>query len=311
MRFLCATDLLPKSEAAIERAGMMAERLRTDLSLLHVVVPSTSERALEQDLQNAIARVRSRSKPPLWSRGTSPSVIVKVGSPATRIIETIDEVSAKLLVLGSHRRRGTRDALSGTIAERVLSSRKTPVLIVKREPRATYRKVLVALDLSEISGLALRAAESLVMTEDTHPVVVHAYEPYYEGMLTYAGVGSEAIGAYSQGWARNAETAARDLLKQHTRDFTRYNIVLQQARAPAGILEAAKRMHPDLLVMGTRGHGRFKRALLGSVANQVLRSATCDVLIVPDGSLQAPEHRSSRMTRTRRHEPFNEIIPGA
>ncbi len=311
MRILNATDLLPKSEAATERAGMMAERLGAELSLLHVVVPSASERALEQDLQHAIARLRSRAKPPLWSQGTSPGTIVKAGSPSTRIIDTIDEVSAKLVVLGPHRHRPARDALNGTIAEKVLRSRTAPVLIVKQAPRAAYRKVLVALDLSEISGLALRATESLVMTRDTQAVIVHAYEPYYEGTIGYTGVGNEALKAYRQGWARNAETAVRELLKRHTDDFTRYNIVMQRAHAPAGILEAAKRLHPDLLVMGTRGHGRLRRALLGSVANRVLGAAMCDVLIVPDGSLRAAEHRSPRMAPTRRREVFNEIIPGA
>jgi universal stress protein E len=234
-------------------------------------------------------------------------VIVKAGSPANRIIETIDEVSAQLIVLGPHRRCLASDALGGTIAEKVLKSRKAPVLIVKQAPRAAYRKVLVALDLSEISGLALRAAESLVMTADTHAVAVHAYERFYEGTLAYAGLGTEAIG----GWVRNAESAVRDLLKRHTRDFTRYNIVLQQSRAPAGIVEAAERMHADLIVMGTRGHGRFRRALLGSVANEVFPAAACDVLIVPDGSLRASEHRSPRATQTQKREPFNETVPGA
>jgi universal stress protein E len=307
MRILVATDLLFKSEVAIERAGMMAERLKTDLTLLHVVAPSASERALEQHLQHAIARIRSRAQPPLWTQGPSPNVIVKAGSPVNRIIETIDEVTAQVIVLGPHGRRATRDALGGTIAEKVLNSRKAPVLIVKQAPRAAYRNVLVALDLSEMSGLALRAAESLVMTQDTQAVAVHAYERFYEGTIGYMGLGTEAIG----GWVRNAETAVRDLLKRHTRDFTRYNIVLQQNRAPAGIMEAAERIRPDLIVMGTRGHGRFRRALLGSVANEVLPAATCDVLIVPDGSLRALEHRSPRTTQTRRREPFNEIIPGA
>ena len=37
MRILCATDLLPKSEAAIARAGLMSDRLGADLTLLHIV----------------------------------------------------------------------------------------------------------------------------------------------------------------------------------------------------------------------------------------------------------------------------------
>jgi nucleotide-binding universal stress UspA family protein len=40
----------------------------------------------------------------------------------------------------------------------------------------------------------------------------------------------------------------------------------------------------DLLVLGTRGHGRIRRALLGSTAHEVLRETECDVLLVPEGA---------------------------
>ena len=276
---------------------MMAERLAAKLSLLHVVVPTESERALEQELQYGIARVKSRSRPPLWRRGKPPSVVVKTGMPPNRIVETTDEISAGLVVLGPHRNRLARDALSGTIAEKVLSSRSAPVLIVKREPHGAYRSVLLALDLSEIAEAALRAAESLMVTEgtraDTHAIVVHADENHYDGMLTRAGVAGEAFRAYGVKSARDAEAAVRNLLKRLSRDATRYNVVVEQARPAAAILRAAERLHPDLLVMGTRGHGRFRRALIGSVATQVLNATTCDVLIVPEGSLQTSVQRNS------------------
>jgi nucleotide-binding universal stress UspA family protein len=291
LRVLCATDLLPKSEAAIERAGILAERLMADLSLLHVVVPSGSERALEQDLTLAIAQVKSRARPPLWKQSGTPNIVVKVGPPANRILETVDELRAKLLILGSHRRRSVHDALRGTVAEKVLTSRTSPVLVVNQPPRRAYRNVLVALDMSPTSGHVLRAAESLVMTEEVYPVVVHAHEPQYEGVLSmaYGGIREDMTSAYSRNWASQTEAAVRELLNRHTNDGSRYNVVLEQMRPDVAILRAAQRLQPDLLVMGTRGYGRFRRALLGSVAREVLNATTCDVLIVPEGSPQVPQ----------------------
>ena len=301
LRVLCATDLLPKSEAAIVRAGILVEQLMADLSLLHVVVPSESERALEQDLKVAIARVKLRARPPLWKQPGTPNVIVKTGPPANRIMETVDDLGAKLLILGSHRTRTVKDALRGTVAERVLTSRTSPVLVVNRSPQGAYRNVLVALDMSPTSGLALRAAESLVMNEATHPVVVHAYEPHYEGVLgmAYGGVREDRIEAYSRNWTRETEVAVRELLQRHTHDVNRYQILLERARPATAILSAANRLHPDLLIMGTRGYGRLRRALLGSVAREVLSAATCDLLIVPDGSLPESQWGRSTQMRTR------------
>jgi universal stress protein E len=297
MRVLGATDLLPKSEAALERAGMLADRLTADLSLLHVVVPAESERTLEHDLQQAIARMNGRSRPPQWRWRTPPNVIVTAGIPATRIVETIDDVAADLVVLGSHRRRAAKDALTGTLAEKVLSSRSAPVLFVKRTPHAAYRKVLVALDLSEVSAAALRAAESFAMTANTHAAIVHAYEPHYEGMLSYAGVSVEGVDAYSRYWARDARSAVWELVRREAPDVSRFSVVLEKSRPATGILNAADRMNPDLLVLGTRGHGRFRRTLLGGVANRVLDAATCDVLIVPEGSLEATHRHAVASSR--------------
>jgi hypothetical protein len=39
-------------------------------------------------------------------------------------------------------------------------------------------------------------------------------------------------------------------------------------------------------VMGTRGQGPLRRVLLGSVANEVLNEAWCDVFVVPEGSFE-------------------------
>jgi universal stress protein E len=285
MRVLCATDLLPKSESAINRTGMLAGQLNADLSLLHVVTPPESDGMLEQDLQSAREQLKSRARPPLWLAGPAPNVLVRTGSPARILIQTAKEMAADLIVLGTHRKRPARDALAGTIAERVLSEHQCPVLIVKRKPKNAYRNILLALDRSASSTSALRAAESLVLKDPAvRATVVHALEPPYEQMLTSAGIGANAITLYADAWKREASTVLRDLLKQASNDFSRYALILEEARPAAAVQKAAGRINPDLLVLGTRGHGRIRRTLLGSVANRILASASTDVLIVPDGS---------------------------
>jgi universal stress protein E len=311
MRLLCATDLSPKSEAAIERAGLLAGDLGASLSLLHVVAPTASERVLEQTLQNAIGRLRSRARPPLWRHGPAPNVLVRTGNPSRLILETVEQTKANVLVMGPHRSRGVRDALEGTIAAKALSARHSPILIVQREVRARYCNVLLALDLSATSEAALRAAESLVLTGGAQARIVHAYEPPYQGMVHYAGAGIDSVMAYAAGWKREAMTAVRDLLKYQSGNSTRYEIQLEEGRPANAISHAIRRSEPDLLVMGTRGRGRIGRALLGSVASEVLHEARCDVLVVPEGSFE-PAHRNAAPTRRlSAGEVLPHVIPGA
>jgi nucleotide-binding universal stress UspA family protein len=302
MRVLCATDLLPRSEAAIERAGLVADQLGVDLTLLHVVVPGESEQALEQTLQTALAQTSARAEPPLWHGRRTPNVAVRMGNPARVILDAVAQSRPRLLVLGPHRKRPVRDAFEGTIAEKVLAARACPLLVVQGEARAPYRRVLLALDLSDASAGAVRAAESLVITPDVDAQIVHAHEPPYQGMLHYADVGMDTAARYANSWKREAGRAIRDLLKYESADFSRYDILIEQQPAAVGILRAIEHYQPDLLVMGTRGGGRFRRALVGSVANRVLHETTCDALIVPEGSFGMPYSRNVLGKRVQVHE---------
>ena len=285
MRILCATDLLSKTDAAIGRAGILSDQLGADLTLLHVVVPGESQMALEQALQHASYEMQSRVRPPLWRAECSPSVAVHTGIAASIILDTAARSDVRLLVLGPHRRRPLHDALEGTIAEKALAARSCPVLVVRNEARDPYRRVLLALDSSDASASALRAAESLVLTPEMSATVVHAHRPPYEGMLYSADVGPETIGRYAENWKRDANQAVRELLNLESDDASRYAIHIEQKPAAPGILQAIEHFSPDLLVMGTRGGGRLRRALVGSVANRVLHETDCDVLIVPEGSV--------------------------
>jgi len=297
MRILCATDLLPKSEAAIERAGLLADELGADLTLLHVVVPTDSGRVLEQTLQSCLAHTKARTQPPTWRSRTQPNVVVRAGNPARLIVDTAEQLQARLLVLGPHRKRPIRDTVEGTIAEKVLVAKRCPLLFVQGEPRASYRRVLFALDLSGVSACAVRAAQSLVLAPDSDVKIVHAYDTPYEGMLSYAGVGVDSITSYTADWKREAKNAIRGLLQPEGVNREGYKIAIEEGEPASAILRAVEGYEPDLIVMGTRGRGRLRRALLGSVANRVLHELACDALIVPEGSFRASRRKDSHCAR--------------
>jgi nucleotide-binding universal stress UspA family protein len=287
MRILCATDLLPKSDAAMERAGILADQLGADLTLLHVVVPGESQQALEQTLQWASAEMRLRVRPPRWRARSAPNVAVSTGGAAKTILDTATESQAGLLVLGPHRERPLRDALEGTLAEKALVTGSYPVLVVRGAAAQPYRRLLLALDGSEASIAALRATESFVLTPDVEATVVHAHKPPYEGMMYSSDVGTETIARYAENWRRDAHHTVRELLNYESNDAARYYVHVEPKLATPGILKAIEYFSPDLLVMGTRGGSRLRRALVGSVANRILHETSCDVLIVPEGSFGA------------------------
>jgi nucleotide-binding universal stress UspA family protein len=228
----------------------------------------------------------------MWRHARLPGTAIRVGNPARLIAEeAASGPGVDLLVLGTHRRRPVRDVLEGTIAEKVLASRACPVLIAgappDAKPDAQYRRVLLALDVSSASAGAIRAAEQLVLTEETTATIVHADEPPYQGMFNYANVNIEHIADYVQGWRGATTRGIRSLVRRESGDPTRFGIHVEAGNTVPGILRAVEHYGPDLLVMGTRGGGRLHRALLGSVANSVIRDVNCDVMVVPTGTVTA------------------------
>ena len=286
-RLLAATDVLPKSEFAIDRAGLLADELGVELSLLHVVSPVSSDRVLEQSLEMAIARMKSRVRRPLWRAETTPEVVVRAGNPARVILDTLASEEPSLLIVGPHDRRSSVvDALAGTIVEKAVSSRKSPVLMVQQSANVAYRNVLLALDSAPASRSALRAAESLVLRGGAQVTVVHACGGDH-GVLRSIDAEAGGVPMRTDCSPDEATTAIRALLEEESTDSRRYELVVAEGNPLRAITRAIAMHKPDLLVMGTRGDGRMRRAVLGSVANQLLKVAACDVLIVPRGVAEA------------------------
>jgi nucleotide-binding universal stress UspA family protein len=57
-------------------------------------------------------------------------------------------------------------------------------------------------------------------------------------------------------------------------------VVMRRGSPSTEIVALASEEHADLLVIGTHGRGGVSRALLGSVADRVIRTAPCPVLTV-------------------------------
>jgi universal stress protein E len=283
MKLLCATDLLPKTEPAIERAGFMSEALGADLTVLHAVTPEAADGGtLEQRMRRTSARLTTRTSAPAWRWESRADITVSCGRPSRVVLDTAYRQDARLVILGPHRADAFADAMSGTITERVLGAAACPVLIAQQEVQGDYRNVLVALDGSPRSARLVCEVEALALAEDSFVTVLHAHEPLYEGMMNTVGVGADSIVGYAAASRDQAVEHIGALIAANSREADRYRVSIVEARPATAILRAVDSLKPDLVVLGTRGHGRFRRALLGSVASEVLRAVNCDELLVHD-----------------------------
>ncbi|XP_010534373.1 PREDICTED: universal stress protein A-like protein [Tarenaya hassleriana] len=167
---------------------------------------------------------------------------------------------------------------------------------VKTRPETKNMKLMVAMDDSENSFYALQWAidhfSGLIPAEDTAEqgilAVVHVQQPFHHFSFP-AGPGGAAAAVYIS--SSTMEAVRKTQREMSAALFAR---VLQMCRgkkinvktaALEGdpkdmICQAIEEMHVQLLVVGSRGLGKIKRAFLGSVSDYCAHHAKCSVLIV-------------------------------
>ena len=147
------------------------------------------------------------------------------------------------------------------------------------------KRVLVATDFGEAAEAALTYGRELARTFRAKLHVVHVVEDVTRSV---AGILESPL-SFSQAQA-DAEDSAHELAKQVLSDDDRRTLgaeitVIARADAAPAIVDFARETRSDVIVMGTHGRGKIARLLVGSVAERVVRTAPCPVLV-----LHHPEH---------------------
>ncbi len=142
-----------------------------------------------------------------------------------------------------------------------------------------FGKLLVALDFSPHSARALDCAIDLAKNYKSKIHLLHAYH-----LPPLVGMPDELV-IPPDFWTGVRDAAGRKLAKAAEKvraEGVDVETHLVEFAASDAIVETAKRVHADLIVMGTRGLTGLKHVLLGSVAERTLRLAPCPVLAVKD-----------------------------
>lgn len=280
-RLLAATDLSLRSQRAVQRAALLSRQLAAELCLLHVVDDDQPATIVKDEVRQREAVLAGQAALLRAAAGTPPRAMVVTGGPFRRITATAREMHADLIVLGSHRRRILRDVFVGTTVERVVRTGGRPVLMVNAEPETSYRTALVLTDLSRASAHAIRSARSLGLLDDVEVTVLHVFEPLVKAMMLFASIQRERIEAEVAREAADVQRRLGSFLDALDLGAVRPCVRLEQGPVFQTIRRVVERDRPDLLVIGTRGLTGIKRALLGSVADAVLRGIERDILAVP------------------------------
>jgi nucleotide-binding universal stress UspA family protein len=270
---LVATDLEPSSRDALDTASRLATLADASLHVVHVVPPREDGGgpAARSRAADAVRSELRRAKVP---DGTA-TVHVLPGAPAEAIRSLADRISADVVIIGPHRRRGdvNGDPALGSTARSVVERAYAPCLIVGQQLRLPLERVLVPVDHSDAARGALLVGLS-----------------WASGLRIREGAGrATTLTALHVADASGMSTISplEDELSELRREAGSWAGVVVQGLTepgadPAQVIEhCAVRQGADIVVIGTRGMRANDDPRLGSVSASVAIRSEVPTLLVP------------------------------
>jgi len=191
-------------------------------------------------------------------------------TPARAILETAREREADLIVMGTHGRSGLSRVMLGSVTERVLRESDRPVLTIRYttgmspEPRGSIRSLLCPVNYTPVARKALQHAVALAQCFDAELTVVHVLEDEAQK-------------------ASDREALARlcEWVPEEVRRHCRVKELIRRGDAAEQIIETARALGNDLIVLGAQHKRFFDATVIGTTTVRVTRHAPCPVLVVP------------------------------
>jgi nucleotide-binding universal stress UspA family protein len=219
-------------------------------------------------------------------RGIAITTRVATGIPSEEVVTVARAEDSDLIVVGTRGKTGLAHILLGSTAERVIRGAPCPVLTVRTEPAdaedngtlsrpITLERILVPVDFSDCSLDALEYAVVVAQQAKASLLLLHVLEPVSYGLDFTLGH-SRTREQERQSWTKRLE----ELVSTHQHSHVPMEFQLRGGLPADSILDSARTLPCDLIVMGTHGRRGISHSISGSVAEAVLRKALCPVIAV-------------------------------
>jgi nucleotide-binding universal stress UspA family protein len=250
LRILLPLDGSSEAEGILAAILPLAERRPLRLTLLSVIPKDVARPEAEAYLERAKRALR---RPGVQVRAES-----CLGDPASAIVAHAVSDRADLVAMSTHGRSGLRRLLLGSVTEKVLRQAPFPLITCRSGGRMAGWAHVVALDGSP-------RAESIL--DDVLPLT-RLLGATLHLLHVRTGPGDPHAGAYLQRIARHCAG-----------DGVEVTTAVREGPAIREILRYAEEVRAGLVALATHGRTGLDRALMGSVAEEILRKSTCPILL--------------------------------
>jgi len=298
MRILMPVDGSSFSKSAVAFVASRATLMKSqpDVELLNVQyrVPVRAARALGKEMvdsyhQSEANRVLKPALATFKRADLKASARYVVGTVSDELAAIVAADAADLIVMGSHGHTGLKKLLFGSVANTVLASCTTPLLVLrgKPAPKKDSLKVGIALDGSKYGVAVVRffvkhrdlfGATPTVTLVHVVPDLLNLVVPGYFARLPALSLKPEQVEAMQAAAFENAMAPARKLLERA--DIAATEVRLLGNNPGDQIAAYAVKSKLDLMALGSHGQGALESTVLGSVAARIAAQCQLPLLLV-------------------------------
>ncbi len=305
-QFLVPVDGSDNSRAAAKHAVELAGKYGAEISTMYVAdirkyLPHDEIlEIIESAGEEYIGQVRELA----LSKGiTVKSTKVLTGSPVDKILIEAKELDASLIIMAASGRSHTKATPIGVVANRVLRSCDTNILLVRdTETAEHYKKIMILTDGSKDAEYAAQFGMSIAKRYNAEVyacTIVNTQQKIIQRhVTTYEDVGHGKILGETMGYSEaiinrlrqrlmdDAAKLAENVRKIADEKGIKAEIIVKDGKPATEILKIARDKQIDLLVLGSTGKGSISKMMVGSISEKVASTAKCSVLVVKSSRIE-------------------------
>ncbi len=278
------TDGSEFSEGAIREGLRLVKKTGAKVTALSVIDFNPELAALAPDLIDKMETDIRRHLNGIREEAAKESIELEAftllsTTPYIGIAKEAERVGADLIVMGRRGKTGLKRLLLGSVTKRVIGHAPCSVLVVPREAKLQCKKVLCATDGSvygdaaaaEAVMIAKRCGAELTFISAVHSETASAFD------IVQSQMQRELI---AENELRVAESSLKSAKEYAEKENVESESLVRAGRTYEVIVKTASDKGVDLIVVGSHGRTGVDRLLMGSVAERVVGTAECAILVV-------------------------------
>lgn len=291
-------DFSEYSASALAQAMRIAHWDGAKLHVVHVIEPLIATsladaygvpgvdtwdgfRAVAQErTDRMVAAARDRGIPSARAGSPDVDVVVEIlfGNPFVHLLRELRDVSADLLVLGSH---GSSDPAEGpgTLAARCLQKAPARVMLVRQLSVEPFKHIVACVCFSDTCRRVVEQAIRIARQDQSDLHVLHVYGPHRETVDEGGATPAES----PERLERVLGGRLRKFLPPFGSDMSGLKVEIHPVRTEdekASVVELIRSLEANLVVLRTRGRPEPKGTPRATTAERIVREAPCSVLAV-------------------------------